>query len=145
MNRATSASGFAYVTATSCLTHRGENDRTAPGKPWLTALTGHTATPRPAAASWGAAAVTDVHERRTVQVFKADSRLVAQHVAAGCRQNDLFLGDRGDRESASLQPDPHKYKNVGGRSSAGWWPPSSPTATSGGSEPRTGAPSTLYD
>lgn len=59
MNRAASGTGSADVTATSCLTHRGENDRTAPGKPWPTALTGHTATPRPAAASCGAAAVTD--------------------------------------------------------------------------------------
>ncbi|KUL67292.1 hypothetical protein ADL28_00480 [Streptomyces violaceusniger] len=60
MNRATSGSGSPDVTATSCLIHRGENGRTAPGKPSLTALTGHTAIPRPAAASCGAAVVTDV-------------------------------------------------------------------------------------
>ena len=54
------AASAAGVTATSCLTHRGENDRTAPGKPALTALTGDTATPRPAAASCGAAVVTEV-------------------------------------------------------------------------------------
>ncbi len=60
MNRAASGSGAAGVTATSPRTQRGENDRTAPGKPALTALTGHTATPRPAAASCGAAVVTAV-------------------------------------------------------------------------------------
>ena len=49
MKRAASGSGSADVTATSSLTQRGENDRTAPGKPSLIALTGQTATPRPAA------------------------------------------------------------------------------------------------
>ena len=60
MKRAESGSGRAGVTAISCLTHWGEKDRIAAGSPALTALTGVTQTPRPAAASWGAAAVIAV-------------------------------------------------------------------------------------
>lgn len=60
MNFAANGSGAAGVTATSCRVHRGENDRTAPGKPALTVLMGDIEIPRPAAASWGAAALTAV-------------------------------------------------------------------------------------
>src|SRR3954464_12149468 len=60
MNRSVSGSDLVGRSATNCLNHRGENDLTAPGNPGLTALIGDTATPRPAAASCGAAVVTDV-------------------------------------------------------------------------------------
>jgi len=59
VKRAESGSGCACVTAIRCLTHLGEKDRIAAGRPALTALTGVMETPIPAAASWGAAAVIE--------------------------------------------------------------------------------------